>query len=55
VTVASTALIGSVADRISFQPIIIVASMAPCVAALIMITLVRPPKKPDPSGILRSF
>jgi MFS transporter, ACS family, hexuronate transporter len=55
VTVVSTALIGSVADRISFQPIIIVASMAPCVAALIMITLVRPPKKPDPSGILRSF
>jgi ACS family hexuronate transporter-like MFS transporter len=55
VTVASTALIGRVADRISFQPIIIVASMAPCVAALIMITLVRPAKKPDPSGILRSF
>jgi ACS family hexuronate transporter-like MFS transporter len=55
ITVVSTALIGSVADRISFQPIIIVASMAPCVAALIMITLVRPPKKPDPSGILRSF
>ena len=55
VTVVTTALIGHVADRISFQPIIIVASMAPCVAALIMITLVRPPKKPDPSGILRSF
>ena len=55
VTVLSTALIGSVSDRISFQPIIIVASMAPCVAALIMITLVRPPKKPDPHGVLRSF
>jgi ACS family hexuronate transporter-like MFS transporter len=55
VTVVSTALIGRVADRISFQPIIIVASMAPCVAALIMITLVRPPRKPDPTGILRSF
>jgi MFS transporter, ACS family, hexuronate transporter len=55
VTVVTTALIGRVADRISFQPIIIVASMAPCVAALIMISLVRPSKKPDPSGILRSF
>jgi ACS family hexuronate transporter-like MFS transporter len=55
VTVLSTALIGTVADKISFQPIIIIASMVPCLAALIMFTLVRPPKKPDPSGVLRTF
>jgi len=55
VTVVTTALIGTVADRISFQPVIIVASIAPCISALIMITLVRPPKEPDPGGILRSF
>ena len=55
VTLVSTYLIGRVSDRLSFQPIIIVASMVPCLAALIMVTLVRPAKKPDPSGILRSF
>ncbi|MGA2589716.1 MAG: MFS transporter [Bryobacteraceae bacterium] len=55
VTLVSTYLIGRVSDRMSFQPIIIVASMVPCLAALIMVTLVRPPKQPDSSGILRSF
>jgi ACS family hexuronate transporter-like MFS transporter len=55
VTLVSTYLIGRVADRLSFQPIIIVASMVPCLAALVMVTLVRPPRKADASGILRSF
>jgi len=55
VTLVSTYLIGRVSDRMSFQPIIVVASMVPCLAALIMVTLVRPPKQPDVSGILRSF
>lgn len=55
VTLVSTYLIGRVSDRLSFQPIIIVASMVPCLAALVMVTLVRPGKKADASGLLRSF
>lgn len=55
VTIVTTYLIGRVADRLSFQPIIVVASMVPCLAALVMVTLVRPPRKPDPTGILRTF
>jgi MFS transporter, ACS family, hexuronate transporter len=54
-TLFSTYLIGRVADRLSFQPIIIAASIVPCLAALVMVTLVRPPRRPDPSGILRAF
>jgi ACS family hexuronate transporter-like MFS transporter len=55
VTLVSTYLIGRVSDRLSFQPIIIVASMVPCLAALVMVTLVRPGKRDGPDGILRSF
>ena len=55
VTLLSTYLIGRVSDRLSFQPIIIVASMVPCLAAIIMITLVRPGKPEEQDGILRRF
>ncbi|HTQ55119.1 MAG TPA: MFS transporter [Bryobacteraceae bacterium] len=55
VTLVSTYLIGRVSDRFSFQPIIVVASIVPCLAALIMVTLVRPAKRADASGLLRSF
>ncbi|HTT65123.1 MAG TPA: MFS transporter [Bryobacteraceae bacterium] len=55
VTLVSTYLIGRVSDRLSFQPIIIVASMVPCLAALIMITLVRPGRRAESGGILRDF
>jgi MFS-type transporter involved in bile tolerance (Atg22 family) len=55
VTLVSTYLIGRVADRVSFQPIIVVASMVPCLAALIMVTLVRTGRRPDATGILRTF
>jgi ACS family hexuronate transporter-like MFS transporter len=55
VTLVSTYLIGRVADRLSFQPIIIVASIVPCLAALVMVTLVRPGRRADPDGILRTF
>ena len=55
VTLVSTYLIGRVADRLSFQPIIIVASMVPCLAALVMVILVRPVKQADAGGILRTF
>ena len=51
----STSLIGPIADKMSFQPVIIVASIIPCVATLVFISLVRAPKAPDPSGILQDF
>lgn len=55
VTLVSTYLIGRVSDRLSFQPIIIVASMVPCLAALVMVTLVRPGRPAGAGGILRNF
>jgi MFS transporter, ACS family, aldohexuronate transporter len=54
-TLISTYLIGRVSDRFSFQPIIIVASMVPCVATLVLVTLARRGKKPDPHGLLLDF
>jgi len=55
VTLISTYLTGVIADRISFQPVIIAASLAPCVATLAFVTLVRAPKRPDPQGLLLEF
>lgn len=55
VTLISTYLIGRVSDRLSFQPIIIVASVVPCLAALVMVTLVRPPKRGAATGLMRQF
>jgi ACS family hexuronate transporter-like MFS transporter len=40
-TIGSTYLIGVVADRFSFTPILIVASVVPLVAALLVVALVR--------------
>jgi ACS family hexuronate transporter-like MFS transporter len=54
-TLASTYLIGRVTDQFSFQPIIIGASMIPCVATLIFISMVRARKNPDPEGIVLNF
>jgi ACS family hexuronate transporter-like MFS transporter len=54
-TLASTYLIGLVTDRFSFQPVVIVASLIPCVAALLLVTMVRARKEPDPEGIVVSF
>ena len=42
-TILSTYLIGVVADRFSFTPILIVASVVPLVAALLVMMLVRSP------------
>jgi MFS transporter, ACS family, aldohexuronate transporter len=56
VTLVSTYLIGRVADRFSFQPIIVTASIVPCLATLVMVTLVRPPAAaPAEGGILKRF
>ena len=54
-TLVSTALIGIVADHFSFQPIIIAASIVPCIATLVLVTMVRTRKTPDPDGIVVPF
>jgi ACS family hexuronate transporter-like MFS transporter len=55
VTLITTYVIGRVADSSSFQPIIIAASIIPCIATVILITLVRAPKRPDASPLLLDF
>ncbi len=55
VTLLTTYIIGRVADSSSFQPIIIAASIIPCIATVILITLVRAPKRPDASPLLLDF
>jgi ACS family hexuronate transporter-like MFS transporter len=40
-TIGSTFLIGLVADRFSFTPILVVASVIPLLAALLVLALVR--------------
>ena len=54
-TLISTWLIGYVTDHFSFQPIVVAASVVPCVATLIFVTLVRASRKPDPDRILLDF
>jgi len=54
-TLISTYLIGQIADRFSFQPIIVAASIVPCIATGIFVTMVRANKKPDPNQILLQF
>lgn len=54
-TLISTFLIGWIADRISFEPVIIAASIIPCLATILFVTLIRANKKPDPEGILLRF
>jgi ACS family hexuronate transporter-like MFS transporter len=54
-TLISTYLIGVVTDRFSFQPVVIAASIVPCVATLLLVTMVRAPRRPDPSQLLVDF
>ena len=51
----STYLIGVITDRVSFQPVIIAASIIPCLATAVFVSLVRARKKPDPDGIVLQF
>jgi hypothetical protein len=44
-----------ISDRFSFQPIVIAASVVPCVATAVMIALVRAPKRPDPERVVLDF
>jgi ACS family hexuronate transporter-like MFS transporter len=51
-TLVSTYWIGRITDRMSFQPIIIVASLTPLLATLVLVTMTRS-KRSD--GVLRRF
>ncbi|HPO15285.1 MAG TPA: MFS transporter [Candidatus Hydrogenedentes bacterium] len=51
----STYLIGVITTQASFQPVIIAASIIPCIATLIFVSLVRAAKKPDPRKVLLDF
>ena len=54
-TLISTYLIGYVTDRYSFQPVIVAASVIPCLGVAVMALLVRARKKPDPEGLVLNF
>ncbi|MCX6624148.1 MAG: MFS transporter [Acidobacteria bacterium] len=54
-TLVSTYLIGAITDRFSFQPIIIGASLVPVLATVLLVTLVRARKTPDPEGVVLDF
>lgn len=54
-TLITTYLIGVVTDRFSFAPVILVASVMPCVATAILVRMVRSDRKPDPAGLLQQF
>jgi ACS family hexuronate transporter-like MFS transporter len=55
VTLVTTYLIGVITDRVSFEPVIIVASIVPCIATVVLTTMVRAERKPDPEGLLLDF
>ena len=54
-TLISTYLIGRIADRVSFEPVIIAASLIPCLATLVFVTMVRARQEKDPAGIVLDF
>ena len=54
-TFISTYVIGQVSGRFGFSPIITAASLIPCLATIVFVTMVRASKKPDPKGILLEF
>lgn len=54
-TLISTYLIGRIADRYSFQPIVLAGSIIPCIATAIFVLMVRSRKTPDPDGIVLTF
>ncbi len=51
-TLISTYLIGRISDRVSFEPVIIAASIIPCLATIILVSMVRSSKKADPERVL---
>lgn len=51
----STYLIGVITDKFSFRPVVIAASIVPCLATVLLVTLVRASKKLDPEKVVVSF
>ncbi|MBI3837883.1 MAG: MFS transporter [Planctomycetia bacterium] len=54
-TLVSTYLIGQIADQYSFQPIVLVASLVPCLAAMVFVWLVRAGAQADPRQVVLDF
>jgi ACS family hexuronate transporter-like MFS transporter len=54
-TLFTTYLIGQITDRFSFEPVIVAASLVPCIATVLLVWLVRTGRRPDPKGIMLSF
>jgi ACS family hexuronate transporter-like MFS transporter len=54
-TLITTFLIGKVTDRFSFEPVVITASIIPCIATILFVTMVRTGKAEDPDKILLKF
>ena len=54
-TLISTYLIGRVSDKVSFEPVILAASVIPCLATVVFVSLVRAPKWRRANSILLDF
>ena len=54
-TLITTFLIGKVTDRFSFEPVVIAASIIPCIATVLFVTMVRAGKREDPAKVLLRF
>lgn len=54
-TLISTYVIGRVTDATSFAPVIVGASIIPCIATAVFLVLVRGAGRPDPKHLLRDF
>ena len=54
-TLITTFLIGKVTDRFSFEPVVITASIIPCVATVLFVALVRASQREDPEKVLLQF
>ena len=54
-TLITTFLIGIVTDRFSFEPVVIAASIIPCIATVVFVTMVRTSKQKDSDQVLLRF
>ncbi len=54
-TLITTFLIGKISDRFSFEPVVIAASIIPCLATVLFVTMVRTTRKKDSEKVLLSF
>src|ERR1035437_632393 len=55
VALLTTYLIGQITARFSFEPVIVAASVVPCIATALLVWLVRADRKPDSESIMLSF